>query len=48
MIRPIKAHAIVKKVKPQLNVRDIYSTKDIKEVKLEKGEKIVEVTIMVR
>lgn len=44
-IRSIKAHAIVKKTKPQLNIQDIYSSRDIKEVKVERGEKIINVEI---
>jgi len=46
-IRAVQAKAIVKKLKPKLNIYDIYPTSEIKNVKVEKDEKIIKVEIKV-
>lgn len=44
-MRPIKAFAIVNKTGPELDLNEIYKAADIKEIKVEKWEKIIEVII---
>lgn len=41
----IKCYAIVKKDKPKLDLNDIYKPADIKDIKIQKDEKIIEVII---
>lgn len=45
--RGIVGYAIVKKLKPKLNIYDIYPTSEIKNVKVEKDEKVIKVEIKV-
>jgi hypothetical protein len=44
-MRPITAIAIVKRKNPRLNLKEIYSKQDAKEVKVEKDEVKVRVVI---
>lgn len=46
-MKSILAVAIINKKKPRLNIREIYSIKDGKSVKINKDEKIVKVKIKV-
>lgn len=41
----MKAYAIVQKKKPKISLLDIYSTKQIKTIKLGKGEQIIKILI---
>lgn len=43
--RGIIGSAIVKKIKPKINIYDIYPQSEIKNVKVEKDEKIIKVEI---
>jgi hypothetical protein len=42
----LKAIAVVKKVKGKINVLDIYSMKDLKEIKIGKDERIIKIEII--
>jgi hypothetical protein len=41
----LNALAVVKKLKGKLNVLDIYSLKDLKDIRITKDEKIIKVEI---
>jgi len=44
-MKAIRAFAIVKKENPKLDLNDIYKAQDIKDIHIQKDEKIVEVII---
>ena len=45
MIRTIIAYAIVKKIKPKIIISDIYSKDQLKDIRVEKDERIIKVEI---
>lgn len=44
-MKSLRAFAIVNKKKPELDLNDIYNPSDIKEIRIGKDEKIIEVII---
>jgi hypothetical protein len=44
-IRPLRAYAVVSKIKPKFDIIDIFDKNGIKDIRLTKGEQVIKVLI---